>query len=126
MRRIPDLKKKAPGRNAILEKINSIVADSIKSNVNAIIADNLPFTVALDIATTKGMKSSYLGLIISYVDKTLELKDFAFEDIELKDRHTGENLKNITIQALAKFGLSIEKASAIVTDGASNMLAAFK
>jgi len=119
-------KGKIPGRHAVLKKLNLMVVDSVKFNVDSIIRANLPFSIALDVATTKGMKSSYLGIIITYIAEDLELKNFAFDVVELRERHTGENLKAATIDSLAKFGLDIEKVSAIVTDGASNMSTAFK
>jgi len=103
-----------------------MVAESIKANVDRIIGSNLPYSIALDVATTKGMKSSYLGVIITYINEDLELKNFAFDVIELCERHTGANLKKETVESLSKLGLDIEKASSIVTDGATNMSAAFK
>jgi len=126
MERIPAFKKKSPGKGLVLNELGRIVEESIKSKVETIIKSKLPYSIALDIATTKGMRKSYLGIIITYMDNNLEVKDFALDVIELLERHTGQHLKKEVCDSLAKWNLTLENASAIITDGASNMSAAFK
>jgi len=126
LRKIPEFKKGIPGKKRVLKEINRLTEESIKVNVELIINSNLPYSVALDIATTKGMKSSYLGIILTYSADNLEVKNFALDVIELRERHTGQNLKKEVCDSLQKWNLKLEDASAIVTDGASNMSKAFK
>ena len=126
LRKIPEFKNNVPEKRRVLNGINEFVEISIKLNVDKIISAELPFSIAVDIPTTKGMKNSYYGVIISYMNEELENMDFALDVIELKERHTGENLKKALTDSLAKWGLKIEDASAIVTDGASNMAKAFR
>lgn len=99
---------------------------SIKVNVDFILANNCPFSVALDTATTKGMKYSYLGLIIFYVDAEGLMRNFALDVIALHGAHTGQMLRRVTEEALTKWNLSLDDAVAIITDGASNMGTAFR
>lgn len=115
-----------PGKHQILNQIEAIAQKSIELNVETILKNNLPFSIAVDIATTKGMKHSYLGVVVYYLNEQLEIKNFAFDVIELYERHTGQYLKQVLTDALATQNLSLENASAIVTDGASNMSKAFK
>jgi len=124
--RVPEFRIKLPGRQAVLRKLDFIVTDSILSHVDVIHFQKLPYSVSVDIATTKGMKSSYLAVMITYMTKELAVKTFAFDLVELKGRHTAVNLKRCMSESLSAMNLSIEQASTIITDGASNMSAAFK
>lgn len=126
MSEIPKFKNRVPGKKVVLDEMDKIATNSIKRNVDAITKAKLPFSVSLDIATTKGMKNSYCGVIVSYITEELDIKSFAFDVIALKEKHTGGYLKNAVGESLSKLGLLMEDASAIVTDGASNMAKAFK
>jgi len=72
------------------------------------------------------MKDSYLGVIVSYADEKLNIKSFALDVIELKERHTGLYIKSELCKSLAKWNLNFDDVSAIVTDGAANMAKAFR
>lgn len=115
-----------PGKKRVLKELEVIVTQSIELNVQAIVDSNLSFSVALDVATTKEMRNSYFGVIITYINANLEIKNFAVDVIELLDRHTGENLKREVLESLAKWNLNLKNASAIVTGEASNMAKAFE
>lgn len=123
---IPAFKNSLPGRTIILNEIDRIAKESVLQETKQIINENLSFSVALDIATAKGMKKSYVGIVITYVNSELELRNFALDVIELLERHTGTVVKQAVCDFLKEHGLKLEDASAIVTDGASNMSNAFK
>lgn len=100
--------------------------DTIARNIDQIVDNHRPFSIALDIATTKGMRQAFLGIVIFYVDADMMLKRFALDMIELTERHTGDYLNEVVKQALEEWDLHIENIAGLVTDGAANMKKAFK
>jgi len=126
LKRIPAFHERTHGQKLIRGIMKNKANASIKLNVDFILENNRPFSLALDTATTKGMKYSYLGLVIFYVDSEGSMRNFVLDLIDLHGAHTGQMLRRITEEALEKWNLSLNDAVAVITDGASNMGAAFK
>lgn len=58
--------------------------ETIQANIDTVRANNLPFSIALDIATTKEMKHNYLGIIVFYLNSDLKTQCFALDMFALK------------------------------------------
>lgn len=79
------------------------------------------FTISVNIATTKGMRDSYLGINVHFWNK--EIKTYALYMKELEERHTAANIRQVTENCLQ--GINLSKILKVVSDGARNMTAAF-
>lgn len=70
--------------------------------------------------------SSYLGLTAHYFDEKLVLQSRFLGSEKLAVNHNGELIRESTIKNLGQYDLTMADISKIVTDGASNMVKAFK
>lgn len=100
--------------------------NSVQVNVASIIQNKYGFSIALDVATTKGMKQSFLGITVFYMDEKYDSVRFALDVVSLRGSHTGAMIQEVTEETLRGCGLNLKDAAAIVTDGASNMIKAFE
>jgi hypothetical protein len=126
LNQIPVFKNKVPGKKRVLNKMDNLMLDTIGCHIDQISSNKLPFSIALDIATTKGMRQSFLGIVVLYIDVDLILQRFALDLIELTERHTAQYVYEVVEDALNEWDLCIKNVSGVVTDGGANMKAAFK
>jgi hypothetical protein len=126
LNQIPVFKNKVPGKQRVLNKIDTLMLDTIGYHIDQISSNQLPFSIALDIATTKGMRQSFLGIVVFYIDTDLTLQRFALDLIELTERHTAQYVYEVVEDALNEWDLCIENVPGVVTDAGANMKAAFK
>lgn len=88
---------------------------SIGRVVDNYLTEDSSFSLALDIATTRGMKNSYLGLVAIFFDHTDQLRRIALDLRRLSGKHDAEAIKK-----------EVENVVCTVTDGAHAMKAVFK
>jgi hypothetical protein len=85
-----------------------------------------PFSISTDIATTKGMTQSFLGICAHFHDKdTRSLRCVGVALVPSRDSHTAKYIGGKLYDALSTLKLSEEKVFRVVTDSALNMKAAF-
>jgi len=85
-----------------------------------------PFALSLDIATTKSMASSFLGIMVHSLDKHLKNCCFALAIEQLEGSHSNQLIRQVTSKVLDKYGMKIDQVAAFVTDNGGNMLKAFR
>lgn len=118
MNRIPAFKNKVPGKKRVLDKIETLMLDTIGCHIDQISSNQLPYSITLDIATTKGMRQAFLGIVVFYIDTDMTLQRFALDLISLTERHTADYLYEVVKESLKEWDLRIEDVSGLVTDGA--------
>ena len=94
--------------------------------VSNYLKDDQCFSIALDIASTRGTKNSYLGIVASFFDHHDHLRRVALDLRNLTSRHNARSIRTETKDALRKLGLSFDNIVVTVTDGARNMKAVFR
>lgn len=100
-------------------KVQSL-ANSIKSQISSEIKNKL---ISLKIDSATRFDRSILGINIQYIkNKSICIKTLAMK--ELKQSHTGEYIKTITLSVLNEFGITPEQVYSITTDNGANMLKA--
>lgn len=95
--------------------------DSVCLKIRKIFASDSMISMSTDIATTKGMRLSYLGVVVH----SWRQKSIALDIKELHNRHNADYISSMMAEILADFNVSGRKVFRIVTDSASNMKAAF-
>lgn len=81
-------------------------------------------SLTIDIWSDSSQSHSYLGTTIHFVRDSKLLSGFL--GLRLITQKTGRRIKAEVEDQLGEFGLSIENVFKIITDGASNMKAAFQ
>lgn len=115
-----------PDGRKLKKELTAMLDKSIKHVVDAYLTEDSCFSLSLDIATTRGMKNSYLGLIVTFFDQNDRLRRMALDLHRLKGRHDAAAIKKEAEEALKRWKLSFENVVVTVTDGARSMKAAFK
>lgn len=85
-----------------------------------------PFSVSLDIATTKSMAASFLGVTVHYLDNYFNNICFALAIEQLEGSHNNKLIRQVTSDVLSKYDTELDKVEAFVTDSGANMLKAFR
>uniref|UniRef100_A0A915E8D3 Transposase n=1 Tax=Ditylenchus dipsaci TaxID=166011 RepID=A0A915E8D3_9BILA len=81
-------------------------------------------SISADIATTKGLRQSFLGIAVHYwCDDCNTFKVAGLDLVEIEGRHSAYNIAKLLDESLKKAGLN-NSPLRFVTDGASNMKAA--
>lgn len=83
------------------------------------------FSLAADIATTKGMRDSFLGITVHFWDHNEGIKCYALNMATMSERHTAVNIRRVMLEHISNLRLGETKTFRIITDGARNMTAAF-
>lgn len=83
------------------------------------------FSVAADIATTKGMRDSFLGITVHFWDAEKGVKCYALHMATMSERHTALNIRRVMLEHITNLRLPETKTFRVITDGARNMTAAF-
>lgn len=84
------------------------------------------FSIATDALTTKSMTMSVLGVVIFFIDNNnLKVERAALDLCALTERHTGDYIRQISLEKIKSFGLDETNVVRVVSDGASNMKKAF-
>lgn len=81
-------------------------------------------SLTTDIATTKGMTGSYLG-IIAHVWEKNRIFSIAIDLISMNEKHTAQNIRAIVDAVIADFKIESNKIFRIITDSGANVKAAF-
>lgn len=115
-----------PDGRKLKKELAELLDKSIERNVDNYLTEDSSFSLALDIATTRGMKNSYLGLIATFFDHNDQLRRIALDLRRLSGKHDAEAIKKEAEDALNYWKLSFENVVCTVTDGARAMKAAFK
>jgi hypothetical protein len=97
-------------------------ADSVIEKIKQEVANKL-ICLKCDCATR--LNKSILGLYCQYIqDGKIIVRTLAM--IEMNMRHTGENLKDVILDVLSKYGIKSTQIYSSTTDNASNMIKAGK
>lgn len=99
---------------------------SIKQIVDSYLTDDACFSLSLDIATIRGMKNAYLGLVVTFFDHNYQLHRMALDLRKIIGKHDAVAIKKEAEDALKVWNLSFENVVLTITDGARSMTAAFK
>lgn len=124
MSRIPSLK--VPSGRKLKAELDVQLKKSITRISERYLTGKQSFSLSLDIATTRGMKNSYLGLVVTFFDDADRLQRFALDLRKLTGKHDATSIINETEKALQNWNLSFDNVIITVTDGAANMKAAFR
>jgi hypothetical protein len=99
---------------------------SLRNVADKYLNGNQLFSLSVDIATTRGMKNAYLGIVASFFDQTDQFRRIALDLCKLSSKHEAAVIKLEVEQVLEQFNLDFSNVAVVVTDGAANMKAAFK
>lgn len=122
MGRVPNFK--LPSADALNKEIDSVLNGFLAMKMNEL--QRRPFAVSLDIATTKSMAASFLGITVHYLDKHFNNICFALAIKQLECSHDNKLIRQVTSDVLSKYGIEFNEVEAFVTDNGGNMLAAFR
>ncbi|XP_075157603.1 uncharacterized protein LOC142230866 [Haematobia irritans] len=104
---------------SVQQKIESL-ADSIKEEISTDVKNRL-ISLKIDAATC--MDRSILGVNVQYIKcNTICIKTLAMK--ELKERHTGEYIKSVTVDILKEYNIKPEQIYSVTTDNGANMIKA--
>ena len=84
--------------------------------------------IILDCWSKKGYSSSYLGATAVYfsnITKKLEYLHIALSKFQ-QTNHTAQLIKDMFLNILSKYNIDSTKVGYVITDGGSNVVAAFK
>lgn len=81
-------------------------------------------SISADIATTKGMRSSYIAIIAHYISDGI-LYCVGLDLMEMSEKHCGLYIKKLVEQVLDNYNFNERKVFRYVSDSAANMKAAF-
>ena len=122
MNRVPNFT--LPSAEKLSYEIDSILDGFLSSKMSHL--KSQPFAISFDIATTKSMAASFLGMTVHFLDKYFNNNVFALAIEQLGGRHTNELIRDSASDVLEKYGFNLDDVSAFVTDGAGNMKKAFR
>jgi bifunctional polynucleotide phosphatase/kinase len=103
-------------KNHIHERFLAVV-DQVKTSKNELVS------LKLDCVTR--LERSFIGINLQRVQDG-EIKVFNLATTELLVRHTGDNLRKVILQSIAKFDIDSQNIYAITTDSGANLLKAVK
>ena len=119
---VADSRYQLPSRKHLVGKLLVEKCSSLQSTVKSSLESTSDVCVTLDIWSSRQMRS-YLGITAHYIsDWTLRSVVLACK--RFRGRHTADNIIRQYEACLTEFDIT-QKISAIVTDNASNMTAAF-
>lgn len=94
---------------------------------NAIKSTEFPISLSIDMATTKGMLRSFMGVCAHFFSKARGgIATVALDITEMTIDHTAQNISNELNRILEKHSIDLDKIFRIITDSAYNMKAAFR
>lgn len=106
--------------------MDDILNEALERIVAQYFTEDQCCSLALDIATTRGMKSAYLGVVVSFFDDADQFRRIALDLRKMSGNHVAKSIKLETEDVLKRWKLNFDNIVGIVTDGARNMKAAFK
>lgn len=107
-------------------QLAELLDKGIKRIVDTYLTEDSSFSLSLDVASTRGIKNSYLGLIITFFDHNDQLQRIALDLRKLVGKHDAVTIKKEAENALQTWSLNFDNVVLTVTDGARSMTAAFK
>lgn len=122
MARIPDFK--LPSAATLNKEIDSQLDGFLTSVMSQ--CKSRPFSLSLDISTTKSMAASFLGITVQCLNKNFKNVCFALAIEQLEGSHTHELIRSVTETVLSKYGIGLDQVTAFVTDSGANILKAFR
>ena len=118
-----DPRYQLPSRRTIMRMLPdeySKEADIVKKEIAAV----SPVALTSDLWTSR-VTESYMTITYHFLTETWELRSLVLETFHFRLSHTAENIADSLRKAAEKWNIS-EKIIAIVTDNASNIVAAVK
>ena len=109
-------------KNEVLGKMISVKVDCATRLNRSVYAVNFQF-IRYSSLNVLSLCYQY-SIVYNYRDGKIKLRTMAMR--ELFDRHTGIDLKNILLQVLADYGVSISQIYSVTTDNGADMLNAVK
>ncbi|GAU98982.1 hypothetical protein RvY_10048 [Ramazzottius varieornatus] len=79
------------------------------------------FPLTLDMWKASARKQSYLVITLHWINSRWKMRDIIIDFIYIPKEHSGEHMKDVTIDALRKYK-SAHKAFGVSTDGALSMV----
>lgn len=115
---------KPPTRQTVSQSLLPVAINDMQMNIKRQLRDAGKFAIALDMWTDKRMRS-YLGTIITFIDKKREAHSNLLACEPFTGRHTAERIYATYCDVLQRWDLQLHDVIRIITDNASNMLKAF-
>ena len=115
-----------PSRNYLSNEISQLFLE-MKAKVQSYMEEARKINFTIDLWTKKGLTSSYIGVsshFFSCKDNTSHYPMIAVRQIHHPT--TGENIRALFEEIIAKWGMPGDKVMAVVTDNGSNVIKAFK
>ena len=116
-----DPRYQLPSRRSLMRKIPARY-DKVREEVK----DELNHASAVCLTTdiwTSSISQSYMTVTCHFIDNSWHLKSYVLETVHLSVSHTAENIASELIRIANEWSIS-EKVVALVTDNASNAVAA--
>jgi hypothetical protein len=91
LNRIPNFK--APGKQKIVKELSETLDKSLRNVADKYLNGNQSFSLSVDIATIRGMKNAYLGIVASFFDQTDQFRRIALDLCKLSGKHEAAVIK---------------------------------
>jgi len=117
---------KVPDRRQLGQQMDKELRELQDTIGTYLLSSKYKCSFGVDIATTKGMMLSFLGIsahVWSANGKRIHV--FGLDLVELQERHSAAYVHKTFTETLKKFGLNEAKTLRVVTDCGRNMINAF-
>jgi len=119
-----DVTRELPDRTSLARHVPDLV-EKTKNDVKSLLATSEYIALTSDGWTDDFRKVSYVTVTAHFFDNNLHLQSCILDTGSVDERKTAEVLGSIVTNVSQQFGFSMNKVT-IVTDNASNMVAAFR
>lgn len=117
---------KIPCRQTLAKRLVDMRETQNQVLLDDILSSPFQCSLTIDIATTRSMRQSYLGITCTYINKDAELITAAINLSILEGRHTGLEIRSLLQRRLSEYGIPTSKIMLFNTDNDSAMASALR